>query len=63
MNVTSCAPAAKSRATCRNCDGDNCTNNILDDIIAEDMLTSGYFSVAIVGATKPQGREMDLQNN
>lgn len=61
--VMSCAPAAKSRATCRHCEGDDCRNNILDDIIAEGVLTSGYFSIAPVGATKPQGRKTDLEND
>lgn len=59
----SCAPAAESRATCRNCDGDDCRNNILDDVIAEGVLTSGYFSIAPLGATKPQGTETDLQHS
>ncbi|KAJ4930161.1 hypothetical protein JOQ06_019174 [Pogonophryne albipinna] len=35
--------AEESRATCRNCDGDDCRNNILEDIIEEGILTSGYF--------------------
>uniref|UniRef100_A0A671TZZ7 VWA7 N-terminal domain-containing protein n=1 Tax=Sparus aurata TaxID=8175 RepID=A0A671TZZ7_SPAAU len=30
--------AASSRATCRNCDGDDCTNNILEDIKREKIL-------------------------
>ncbi|XP_042354924.1 von Willebrand factor A domain-containing protein 7-like [Plectropomus leopardus] len=48
--------ADESRATCRNCDGDDCRNNILEDIIDERVLTSGYFSIALIGATKPQGK-------
>lgn len=48
--------AAESRATCRNCDGDNCTNNILDDIINEEVLTSGYFGIVPVVSTKPKGK-------
>ncbi|XP_030294743.1 von Willebrand factor A domain-containing protein 7-like [Sparus aurata] len=43
--------AAYSRATCRNCDGDDCTNNILEDIKREKILTSGYF-----GFSKPEGK-------
>lgn len=63
MIIMSCAPAAESRATCRNCDGDDCRNNILEDIISEGVLTSGYFSVNPVGATKPGGTETDFENN
>lgn len=48
--------AAPTRATCRNCDGDDCTNNILEDIKSEQVLTSGYFSLAIFGASKPEGK-------
>lgn len=48
--------AAINRTTCRNCDGDNCTNNILEDIIQEKILTSGYFSVVPITSTKPKGK-------
>ncbi|XP_071362498.1 von Willebrand factor A domain-containing protein 7-like isoform X2 [Trachinotus anak] len=48
--------AAKSRATCRNCDGDDCTNNILEDILEEKILTSGYFSLLPFFSTKPTGK-------
>ncbi|XP_006808726.1 von Willebrand factor A domain-containing protein 7-like [Neolamprologus brichardi] len=48
--------AARSRATCRSCDGNNCNNNILEDIIAEKILTSGYFSLTPVFALKPKGK-------
>ncbi|KAE8287386.1 von Willebrand factor A domain-containing protein 7 Protein G7c Precursor [Larimichthys crocea] len=48
--------AAKSRATCRNCDGDNCRKNILEDILQEKILTSGYFSLLPLFATKPEGK-------
>lgn len=48
--------AAPNRATCRNCVGDDCTNNILDDIIRERVITSGFFSLAIIGASKPSGK-------
>ncbi|XP_038151748.1 von Willebrand factor A domain-containing protein 7-like [Cyprinodon tularosa] len=37
--------AAKTRATCRNCNGDDCKDNILEDILDNNILTSGYFSV------------------
>ncbi|MEQ2293575.1 hypothetical protein AMECASPLE_034958 [Ameca splendens] len=36
--------AAKTRATCRSCSGDDCRNNILKDILDNKILTSGYFS-------------------
>ncbi|KAM9846421.1 uncharacterized protein ACBR49_009718 [Aulostomus maculatus] len=45
-----------NRATCRNCDGDDCRNNILEDIIEEEVLTSGYFGVVPVVSTKPEGK-------
>ncbi|XP_041864509.1 von Willebrand factor A domain-containing protein 7-like [Melanotaenia boesemani] len=41
--------AAKTRKTCRNCDGNNCRNNILEDILGEKILTSGYFSLVSSG--------------
>ncbi|XP_054610407.1 von Willebrand factor A domain-containing protein 7-like [Dunckerocampus dactyliophorus] len=47
--------AGQSQATCRSCDGDDCRNNILDDITQGDILTSGYFAV-IPGLTKPSGK-------
>ncbi|XP_045896883.1 von Willebrand factor A domain-containing protein 7-like [Micropterus dolomieu] len=43
--------AAESRATCRNCNGDDCTNNILEDILQEKILISGY-----TGVSKPIGK-------
>ncbi|XP_023272394.1 von Willebrand factor A domain-containing protein 7-like [Seriola lalandi dorsalis] len=48
--------ADKSRETCRNCDGDDCTNNILEDILDEKILTSGYFDFVPVFSTKPKGK-------
>ncbi|XP_035034947.2 von Willebrand factor A domain-containing protein 7 [Hippoglossus stenolepis] len=45
-----------SRATCRNCDGDDCTNNILEDVIAQGILTSGYFGIVPRVSTKPDGK-------
>ncbi|XP_016108112.1 von Willebrand factor A domain-containing protein 7-like, partial [Sinocyclocheilus grahami] len=35
--------AEPTRPTCRNCNGGNCSNNILEDIMQEKILTSGYF--------------------
>eukprot|EP00064_Thunnus_orientalis_P014263 superscaffoldBa00002458_g14305 len=46
--------ADESRATCRNCVGDDCRNNILEDIIQDKILTSGYFSIVPLFATKPK---------
>lgn len=48
--------ADESRATCRSCDGDNCTNNILEDIIEGQVLTSGYFGIVPLTSTKPTGK-------
>ncbi|XP_028321748.1 von Willebrand factor A domain-containing protein 7-like isoform X2 [Gouania willdenowi] len=45
-----------NRATCRSCEGDDCTNNILEDIIEEQVLTSGYFGIVPVLSTKPPGK-------
>ncbi|XP_053703540.1 von Willebrand factor A domain-containing protein 7-like [Synchiropus splendidus] len=47
--------AALTRATCRSCDRDNCTNNILEDIISDRVLTTGYFSLNPL-AEKPAGK-------
>ncbi|XP_027888394.1 LOW QUALITY PROTEIN: mucin-3A-like [Xiphophorus couchianus] len=47
--------AAKTRATCRNCAGEDCRNNILEDILKEQILTSGYFSLYPF-STKPKGK-------
>uniref|UniRef100_A0A3B5QJN2 von Willebrand factor A domain-containing protein 7-like n=1 Tax=Xiphophorus maculatus TaxID=8083 RepID=A0A3B5QJN2_XIPMA len=47
--------AAKTRATCRNCAGEDCRNNILEDILKEQILTSGYFSLNPF-STKPKGK-------
>ncbi|XP_014832979.1 PREDICTED: von Willebrand factor A domain-containing protein 7-like [Poecilia mexicana] len=47
--------AAITRATCRNCDGEDCRNNILEDVIEEQILTSGYFSLSPF-SSKPAGK-------
>nr|XP_019952836.1 PREDICTED: von Willebrand factor A domain-containing protein 7-like [Paralichthys olivaceus] len=47
--------AAKSRATCRSCNGDDCTNNILEDILRENILTTGYFDFVPL-SSKPEGK-------
>ncbi|CAL9685255.1 unnamed protein product [Knipowitschia caucasica] len=46
--------AALSQATCRNCIG-QCTNNILNNIIRDKILTSGYYTVA-PDTSKPAGK-------
>ncbi|KAM3601821.1 uncharacterized protein V6R79_019411 [Siganus canaliculatus] len=48
--------ADPSRATCRDCDENDCTNNILEDIIEENVLTSGYFGIVPIVSTKPEGK-------
>ncbi|XP_047463491.1 von Willebrand factor A domain-containing protein 7-like [Mugil cephalus] len=45
--------AAEGRATCRSCDGDNCRNNILEDVLEQKILTSGYFGFL---PFKPRGK-------
>ncbi|XP_040006069.1 von Willebrand factor A domain-containing protein 7-like isoform X2 [Xiphias gladius] len=46
--------ADEGRATCRSCDGDDCRGNILEDVIEERVLTSGYFGVVPFLSTKPK---------
>ncbi|XP_044226873.1 von Willebrand factor A domain-containing protein 7-like [Thunnus albacares] len=46
--------ADEIRETCRNCDGDDCRNNILEDILRENILTSGYFSILF--SSKQKGK-------
>ncbi|XP_078028631.1 von Willebrand factor A domain-containing protein 7-like [Epinephelus lanceolatus] len=48
--------AAESRATCRNCNGDDCRNNILEDILREMIITSGYFDFVPFSSSKPKGK-------
>ncbi|XP_024121753.2 von Willebrand factor A domain-containing protein 7-like [Oryzias melastigma] len=48
--------ADKTTATCRSCNGDDCSNNILEEIIAKNILTSGYFALEDFPATKPTGK-------
>lgn len=56
-----CVSAAESRATCSNCEEDVCRDNILEDIIREEILTSGYFGVTLT-ATKPKGEKIYIKN-
>ncbi|XP_062377693.1 von Willebrand factor A domain-containing protein 7-like [Sardina pilchardus] len=46
--------ADSNTPTCRNCVGDNCENNILENIITEKKLTSGYFN--LLSSSKPDGK-------
>ncbi|XP_023198400.1 von Willebrand factor A domain-containing protein 7-like [Xiphophorus maculatus] len=46
--------AAKTRATCQRCAGNDCRNNIRSDILKNNILTSGYFSVN--SFSKPSGK-------
>ncbi|XP_059207495.1 von Willebrand factor A domain-containing protein 7-like [Centropristis striata] len=48
--------AARTRPTCRNCNGDICNNNILEDILSEHILTSGYFDFVPFFSSKPEGK-------
>ncbi|KAM9729384.1 von Willebrand factor A domain-containing protein 7-like isoform 1-T2 [Menidia menidia] len=46
--------ADRTRATCSNCEDDVCKNNILEDILEERILTSGYFK--LVSSNKTAGK-------
>ncbi|XP_061755101.1 von Willebrand factor A domain-containing protein 7-like [Nerophis ophidion] len=48
--------AAVNRATCRSCNGDDCSDNILEDIKRDNVLTSGYFSLFPTVPFKPAGK-------
>ncbi|XP_034450362.1 von Willebrand factor A domain-containing protein 7-like isoform X1 [Hippoglossus hippoglossus] len=43
-----------STPTCRNCEGEDCDNNILPDLMQQGLLTSGYFN--IFSSVKPAGK-------
>ncbi|KAK0134880.1 von Willebrand factor A domain-containing protein 7 [Merluccius polli] len=43
-----------ARPTCQNCVGNDCTNNILEDIIRDQILTTGYFDALL--SSKPAGK-------
>ncbi|XP_060942361.1 von Willebrand factor A domain-containing protein 7-like [Limanda limanda] len=47
--------ASKSQATCRSCNGNDCTNNILANILQDKILTSGYFGIRS-RSSKPDGK-------
>ncbi|XP_030643687.1 von Willebrand factor A domain-containing protein 7-like [Chanos chanos] len=46
--------ADKNTPTCKSCIGNDCQNNILDSIISQKKLTSGYYSSS--GSSKPNGK-------
>ncbi|XP_063333347.1 von Willebrand factor A domain-containing protein 7-like [Pelmatolapia mariae] len=46
--------AGQNTPTCRSCVGENCTNNILTDVLNQGLLTTGYFS--IISSSKPTGK-------
>eukprot|EP00063_Salmo_salar_P062650 XP_014037485.1 PREDICTED: von Willebrand factor A domain-containing protein 7-like [Salmo salar] len=48
--------ADKNTPTCRSCVGKDCQNNILEDIIRDKKLTSGYFSLEPFFSIKPKGK-------
>ncbi|RVE63983.1 hypothetical protein OJAV_G00141740 [Oryzias javanicus] len=48
--------ADKTTATCRNCTEDVCRNNILEDVISKNILTSGYFVLWPLSGNKPTGK-------
>ncbi|XP_056450921.1 von Willebrand factor A domain-containing protein 7-like [Gadus chalcogrammus] len=43
-----------NRHTCQKCVGKDCTNNIREDIIQDQILTSGYFG--LLSSSKPAGK-------
>ncbi|KAM9314807.1 von Willebrand factor A domain-containing protein 7-like [Pholidichthys leucotaenia] len=46
--------AGPDTPTCKSCDGDNCDDNILPDVLTKGMLTSGYLDV--FSSDKPAGK-------
>uniref|UniRef100_A0A3B3DEG2 von Willebrand factor A domain containing 11 n=3 Tax=Oryzias melastigma TaxID=30732 RepID=A0A3B3DEG2_ORYME len=48
--------ADRTTATCRSCNGDDCRNNILENVISRNILTSGYFVVRPMSSNKPKGK-------
>ncbi|CAB1316906.1 unnamed protein product, partial [Coregonus sp. 'balchen'] len=56
-DVSDIGPVAdKSTPTCRSCVGKDCQNNILENIIRDKKLTSGYFGLEPFFSTKPKGK-------
>ncbi|XP_010903895.2 von Willebrand factor A domain-containing protein 7-like [Esox lucius] len=48
--------ADKDTPTCQNCVGADCRNNILENIIRDKKLTSGYFGLVPFFSKKPKGK-------
>ncbi|XP_056313202.1 von Willebrand factor A domain-containing protein 7 [Danio aesculapii] len=46
--------AGPNTKTCKSCVGDDCTDNVLPEIIQQKLLTSGYFS--LISSKKPAGK-------
>ncbi|XP_044046814.1 von Willebrand factor A domain-containing protein 7-like [Siniperca chuatsi] len=46
--------AGPGTPTCRNCNGGDCSNNLLPDLLQKGLLTSGYFNV--FSSAKPAGK-------
>ncbi|XP_056135621.1 von Willebrand factor A domain-containing protein 7-like [Lampris incognitus] len=46
--------AGPSTPTCRNCIGEDCTDNLLPELLQQGLLTSGYFN--IFSSAKPTGK-------
>uniref|UniRef100_A0A8C2A179 von Willebrand factor A domain containing 10, tandem duplicate 2 n=1 Tax=Cyprinus carpio TaxID=7962 RepID=A0A8C2A179_CYPCA len=46
--------AGPNTKTCRNCVGEDCSDNILPDVLQQKTLTSGYFS--LIFSSKPAGK-------
>ncbi|XP_067465263.1 von Willebrand factor A domain-containing protein 7-like [Thunnus thynnus] len=64
--------ADESRATCRNCVGDDCRNNILEDIIQDKILTSGMMGISkgsskalcfVIDTTKSMSDDIETVRN
>ncbi|XP_031664335.1 von Willebrand factor A domain-containing protein 7 isoform X2 [Oncorhynchus kisutch] len=56
-DVSDIGPVAdKDTPTCRSCVGKDCQNNILENIIRDKKLTSGYFGLGPLSSTKPKGK-------
>nr|XP_046186079.1 von Willebrand factor A domain-containing protein 7-like isoform X2 [Oncorhynchus gorbuscha]XP_046186089.1 von Willebrand factor A domain-containing protein 7-like isoform X2 [Oncorhynchus gorbuscha]XP_046186098.1 von Willebrand factor A domain-containing protein 7-like isoform X2 [Oncorhynchus gorbuscha] len=56
-DVSDIGPVAdKDTPTCRSCVGKDCQNNILENIIRDRKLTSGYFGLVPFFSTKPKGK-------
>ncbi|XP_057698886.1 von Willebrand factor A domain-containing protein 7-like [Corythoichthys intestinalis] len=48
--------------TCRNCEGDNCDDNILPNVLKKKVLTSGYFGIFKPGGKCSHGGKADVSS-